>query len=505
MSEAYGALEKLFEEHYRYHHMMQLALWDARTMMPPKGAKARGAATAQLKWHMHELLTNAYIQKLLAAAATEAPRLGEIEQANLREMRRRHLSESALPAEFVLRKARLVTEATVCWAKARAQNSFALYEPYLRQCIACAREEARYRSAIFGTGTYESLFHLYECGMSLESVDAIFADMKVWLPALLRKVLAAQKTRMAATVPLKGPFPVEQQRPLCEFMAQVWGFDFEGGRLDPSPHPFTGMVAEDTRITTNYSTATYAKAMFMTIHETGHSRYNVNLGPSGKRGQPVAEVRSLVIHEGQSRMAEVVIGRSGAFAHYATPVLRRFLGEDPAFASAENVRQVHQRVQPDYIRITADEVCYPLHILLRYEIERDLIEGRIEVEDVPRVWNEKMQSYLGLSTEGRDNVGCLQDTHWSWCSFGYFPTYTLGSMYAAQLMASIKRELGEAVVNEAIRTGQLAPILAKQQEKVWQHGSRYSTEELIRRSTGEALNPQYFRDYLERRYLHGED
>ncbi|KAL7695424.1 Carboxypeptidase [Lotmaria passim] len=505
MSEAYKELESIFERHYRLHHLAQLALWDARTMMPPKGSKARGAATAELKEVMHDLLTNEHTKALLAAAAAEENKLTDDERANLREMQYRHLSESALPTDFVTRKAKLGAEAGVCWAKARAENNFALFAPYLRQMVDYAREEARYRGTVFGTGLYESLFNVYESGMTLDSIDAIFQDIKVWLPPKLQRILANQKDRAANMIPLRGPFPVEQQVPLCRYMAETWGFDFEGGRLDPSAHPFTGMTPEDTRITTNYSTANYTKAMFMTIHETGHSRYNVNRGPVEKHGQPIAEARSLVIHESQSRMGEVVVARSAAFAEYATPALRRFLGDDPAFATVENVRQVHQYVKPDYIRITADEVCYPLHILLRYEIERDLVEGKMDVEDVPRVWNEKMQQYLGLSTEGRDDLGCLQDTHWSQGYIGYFPTYTLGSMLAVQLMASIKREIGEDVVNDAIRTGQLGPILAKQKEKIWDHGCRYVTNDLIRKATGEPLNPQYFKDYIERRYLRGED
>jgi carboxypeptidase Taq len=505
MSDSYKELERIFEKHYRFHHLAQLALWDARTMMPPKGARARGAATAELKEVMHNLLTNEHTKTLLAAASAGAAQLTEDEQANLREMQYRHLSESALPTEFVARKANIIAEATVLWAKARAENNFAVFAPSLKTIVEYAREEARYRGAVFGTGLYESLCHLYESGMTLDSIDAVFQDIKLWLPPLLQRVLANQKDRDADLIPLQGPFPVEKQVPLCRYMAEMWGFDFERGRLDSSAHPFTGMTPEDTRITTNYSTATYTKAMFMTIHETGHSRYNANRGPAEKHGQPVADARSLVIHESQSRMGEVVVARSSAFAQFATPVLRRFLGDDPAFATVENVRRLHQYVEPDYIRLTADEVCYPLHILLRYEIERDLVEGRMEVEDVPRVWNAKMQQYLGLSTEGRDDLGCLQDMHWSQGFIGYFPTYTLGSMLAVQLMAAIKRELGEDTVNSAIRTGQLQPILAKQKEKIWDHGSLYLTNELIHKATGEALNPQYFKDYIERRYLHGED
>ncbi|KPI82407.1 metallo-peptidase Clan MA(E) family 32 [Leptomonas seymouri] len=212
----------------------------------------------------------------------------------------------------------------------------------------------------------------------------------------------------------------------------------------------------------------------------------------------------MTIHESQSRFAEVVVGHSGAFAEFITPILREHLGDQPAF-TVENVRLMNQWVKPGFIRIRADEVCYPLHVILRYEIERALIEGAMEVEDIPRVWREKVKAYLGLDTEGRDDIGCLQDIHWAQGWFGYFPTYSLGSMFAVQLMAAIKKELGEDAVDKCIRTGHLEPIFAKQKEKIWASGCMYETEDLIKRATGEPLNTRYFREYLERRYLRRED
>ncbi|KPA76571.1 putative mitochondrial carboxypeptidase, putative,metallo-peptidase, Clan MA(E), family 32 [Leptomonas pyrrhocoris] len=285
---------------------------------------------------------------------------------------------------------------------------------------------------------------------------------------------------------------------------RVWGFDFEAGRLDEAPHPFTGMGKEDTRITTHYDEEDFTKAMFATIHETGHSRYETGCGPMAMRGQPVCNARSLSIHESQSRFAEVVVGHSGAFAEFITPILKEYLGDQPAF-TVENVRLMNQTVKPGFIRIYADEVCYPLHVVLRYEIERALIEGTMEVDDIPRVWSEKMKEYLGLDTEGRDDIGCLQDIHWAQGCFGYFPTYSLGSMFAVQLMATIKKELGEDTVDKCIRTGNLEPILSKQKEKIWANGCMLETEDLIKKATGEPLNPKYFREYLERRYLRKED
>uniref|UniRef100_A0A0A9Y6G9 Thermostable carboxypeptidase 1 n=1 Tax=Lygus hesperus TaxID=30085 RepID=A0A0A9Y6G9_LYGHE len=252
------------------------------------------------------------------------------------------------------------------------------------------------------------------------------------------------------------------------------------------------MTKEDCRITTNYDEHDIFSSIYSVIHEVGHAKYEMNCGPRNMLDQPVCQARSLGIHESQSRFQEVNIGHSAAFATFLTPLLIQYFGEQPAFTE-ENVLKLIHRVKPGYIRIEADEVCYTLHVILRYEIERALIEGTLDAVDVPRVWDEKMQQYLGLSTKGRDDIGCLQDIHWSQGSIGYFPTYSLGSMFAAQLMHTIKKELGADKVDKCIRTGELTPIFNKQREKIWSQGCLYETEDLIVKATGEPLNAKYFK------------
>ena len=502
--QAYQDLEKLSTKLYNLQHLFSLGGWDSRTKMPPKGAAARGAAMGELYGVIVSTLTSPETKMLLDEADTVKDELSPEQQANLREIRRLYTAECALPTEFATRKAMLTSMGPTIWAQARKDNDFLAFLPTLKELVKLSREEAQLRSKATGKPLYEALFAEYECGMSLETLERIFANVKSWLPELLQKILAMQKDLNAEIIAPAGPFAKEKQEALGRHFMKLWGFDFEAGRLDESPHPFTGMAKEDTRITTNYDLQDFSKALFATIHETGHSKYETNCGPMVMRGQPVCMARSLTIHESQSRFAEVVVGHSGAFAEYLTPLLKEYLGDQPAF-TVENVRRWNQMVKPGYIRIRADEVCYPLHIVLRYEIERDIIEGRMEAEDIPRVWNEKMKAYLGLETEGRDDIGCLQDVHWAQGHFGYFPTYSLGSMFAAQLMATIKREIGEDTVDKCIRTGNLEPIFAKQKEKIWDNGCLFETEDLIKKATGEPLNPQYFREYLERRYLRKED
>ncbi len=306
----------------------------------------------------------------------------------------------------------------------------------------------------------------------------------------------------------KGPFPVDEQKALGLECMKMWQFDFEGGRLDVSSHPFCGGVPEDIRLTTRYKTDNFDQALMGTIHETGHAKYEQNRGPRELLTQPVSMARSMGIHESQSLFAEMQIARSKAFMKFLSPKLTECLksgaGENAAAFSAANLELLYRRIRPGLIRVDADELCYPLHIALRYEIEKGLFDGSIQVEDIPEVWSKKMQAYFGLSTEGNFKDGCMQDIHWSLGMFGYFPTYTLGAMYAAQLMNAMRRELSQNAVDEAIGKGDLSPVLAWQREKIWLKGSSLTADELMTEATGEPLNVLYYRQHLVSRYLEGE-
>lgn len=295
----------------------------------------------------------------------------------------------------------------------------------------------------------------------------------------------------------EGPFDIARQRELGLDAMKLLGFDFNGGRLDVSAHPFCGGVPEDVRITTRYNENELFSALFGVIHETGHARYEQNL-PREWLGQPVALARSTALHESQSLFFEMQLGRSEAFLTRMLPHITARFGEQPALASANYIAW-NQRVKPGYIRVDADEVSYPAHVVLRYEIERALIEGEIEVEDIPALWDEKMQAWLGLSTHGDYRNGCMQDIHWTDGGFGYFPSYTLGAMYAAQLFNAARRALPN--LDRDIANGEFGTLFDWLRQNIWQHGSRFTTEQLVVNATGEDLNPAYFRQHLEARYL----
>ena len=496
--ESYKKLEELFTKVSRLNHFLSLGNWDMNTYMPPKGEESRGEALAFLSEMRLGFMTAPEVKEWLEAAKQGQAELNAVQRANLREMERVWRSDNCLPAEFVARKMRLTTRAHSVWRDSRAANNFAKFLPVLKELIQVAREEGSYLAAGTSLSPLEALMNQYEPGITTAQLDDVFDNVKSWLPQLLQDILKKQANESVEAYSQK--FPRDKQEALCKEFLRVWQFDMEAGRLDVSPHAFTGMTKEDCRLTTNFIDETYVQSLYGVIHEGGHGKYEQNCGPRDMITQPVCEARSLGVHESQSLFAEFQIGHATAFIEYVAKRLPEFFDPQPAF-SQENMKKALQRVQPGYIRIDADEVCYPLHVILRYEIERDLMEGKMEAEDVPRVWNEKMQQYLGLSTEGRDDLGCLQDIHWSMGSLGYFPTYALGAMYAAQIMASIRKELGDAKVDECLRTGQLGPILAKQKEKIWDHGCLYETDELITRATGEKLNPEHLHKHLVARYL----
>jgi carboxypeptidase Taq len=498
--EAYGELVKVFTRLHNLGHLSAIANWDAMVNMPPKGAEARGAALAELDVISHNIVTDKKIQDLLRVAQGATKSLSVSEQANLREMHRHITKETKLPESLVERKAVISSRAEQAWRQLRPQNDWDKFLPHLKDIIDLSREMAKCLAVGTDLNPYEALMDMYEPGMRVAVLDRVFDDVKSWLPALIKEVMAANESK--TIVEPKGPFPIAQQKELGLDCMRTWKFDFDAGRLDVSSHPFCGGVPEDVRLTTRYREENFDQSLMGIIHETGHAKYEQNR-PRDLLSQPGSQARSMGVHESQSLFAEMQIGRSSAFAKYLTPLVMKHLGDQPAF-TAENLTSLAHRVRPGLIRVDADELCYPLHVILRYEIERALIEGTLEVEGIPEQWNSKMKEYLGQDTTGNFKDGPLQDIHWSIGAVGYFPTYTLGAMYAAQLMAAARRDLGDDVVRVSIESGDLEKILNWQREHVWQHGSLLETDDLIRQATGEPLNPIHYRRHLESRYRDGK-
>ena len=479
---SYDALVAGFTRYYRYQHLAQIVAWDQAAMMPPKGNDARGAAMAELAVLMHETLT-----KLDFTGVPETP--------SVREMRRQWRAATLLPAALVEKKSLAGTRCEHAWRTQRKANDWTGFLDNWRPVVACAREEATILADATGLARYDALVDRFEPGMTSALIEPMFASLQRWLPALVDEVIAKQ-SREEVVEPV-GPFPVEAQRALGVEIMGLLGFDFDAGRLDVSTHPFCGGVAEDVRITTRYREDDFVQAMMGIVHETGHARYEQRL-PRDLVHLPIGQPRSMGMHESQSLSFEMQLGRSVPFLRLVAPLVRKHLGDQPAFAP-ENLARIYTRVERGYIRVDADELTYPLHVILRFEIERALIEGELEPEDVPAAWDQKMRDYLGLDTRGNYTDGCLQDIHWTDGAFGYFPSYTLGAMYAAQYFAAIRAQHPD--LDARIERGDLSPIFNWLDTHIWSQASQHETTDLIARATGGPLSATHFEQHLRRRYL----
>jgi carboxypeptidase Taq len=429
------------------------------------------------------------------ARADEEP-LDDWQRANLREMRREWRRATALPEALVRDLSLAAARCEHAWRAQRPANDWQGFLANFRPVLALVREEAALLAGHTGLARYDALLDRYEPGMTSAEVDRVFGTLRAWLPDLIAAVHARQAAGGRPIEP-RGPFPIDAQRRLAERVMRLLGFDFEAGRLDASTHPFSGGVPEDVRLTSRWREDDFLQGLMATIHETGHGRYE-QMRPREWLGQPVSEARSTAIHESQSLAFEMQLARSRGFVGLLAPRIAEAFGAQPAF-DADNLWRLFTRVEPGLIRVDADELTYPAHIILRYEIERALVEGEIEAEDIPALWDEKMAALLGVDTRGNFADGPLQDVHWPEGLFGYFPCYTLGAMYAAQWFAAMRRATPD--LDARIAAGDLAPVFDWLREHIWLAASRYTTGELVQRASGEALNPAHLRAHLEARYL----
>ncbi|CAV18431.1 Carboxypeptidase [Vibrio atlanticus] len=489
-----SAFKKLVEHSQkcsRFQHLASICGWDQASMMPAGGNQARSEAMAELSVHIHGLMTQPQLGDWIEDAENEA--LNNEQQSSLREIKRQWQQANLLPEKLVEAKSLAGSKCEHAWRSQRGNNDWVGFEKNWREVVELSREEAQIRADAANLTPYDAMLDIYEPGTSSASLDILFADVKTWLPNLIDEVIEKQSSEQFNAP--SGIYSTEKQKALGLEVMKLLQFDFEHGRLDESVHPFCGGVPSDVRITTRYDEAEFVQSLMGIVHETGHARYEQGL-PKHLAGQPAGEARSMGIHESQSLFFEMQVGRSDPFiGHLANLAGQQFSGSE---FEKENFQKIYTRVKKDFIRVDADELTYPAHVILRYEIERDLINGKIKHTDVPELWNTKMQSYLGLNTQGNFTNGCMQDIHWTDGAFGYFPSYTLGAMYAAQFMASMKKTVD---VNSVIESGDLSPIFTWLESNIWSKGSLLSTDDLVKGATGETLNAQYFKDHLRSRYL----
>lgn len=485
-------------QHYKqlshFQHLGAICGWDQAAMMPSGGNQARAEAMAELALHIHKLATAPQLGEQFAAAEQEP--LTPTQQAELREMQQSWQQATVIPDDLVQAKSLAGSKCEHAWRTQRAENDWQGFEKNWAEVVNLSQQEAQIRAQATGVTPYDAMLNLYEPGTNSASLDVLFSDVKTWLPDLINQVLHKQSSE--SCIMPSGTFAVAQQKALGLEVMKLLQFDFNHGRLDESMHPFCGGVASDVRITTRYDETEFVQSLMGIVHETGHARYEQGL-PKALAGMPAGQARSMGIHESQSLFFEMQIGRSEGFIRHLSGLANNhFNTANRALLSQQNLHRLYTRVKKDFIRVDADELTYPAHVILRYEIERDLINGNIKHTDIPELWDQKMQAYLGLSTKDNYRNGCMQDIHWTDGAFGYFPSYTLGAMYAAQFMAAMKKNLD---VDGAIHSGDLSPIFSWLAEHIWSKGSLLTTDELVQQATGETLNAKFFKQHLQSRYL----
>ncbi|UMY17659.1 carboxypeptidase M32 [Methylobacterium organophilum] len=494
--QAYDALAATFIRIGAIQDAAGILGWDMQTLMPDGAAEGRAEQLAQLSVVAHEILVAPRTGDLLGQAQDETKDLGEWERANLREMRRAYLHASAVPADLVAASSKAASRSEMVWREARQNSDFALLAPHLAETLRLQREVGQAKGAALGLDPYDALLDGYDPGMRRAAIDPLFAALRAELPGLIAAVQEKQAAE-AAPLPLPGPFPVEAQKALGLTLMKAVGFDFARGRLDVSLHPFCGGATDDVRITTRYDAASATGALMGVLHETGHALYEQGR-PARWHHQPVGSARGMSLHESQSLLVEMQACRSPEFCAYLAPQLAATFGGEGAAWTAENLHRLYTRVAPGFIRVDADEVTYPAHILLRYALESAMVAGDLAVADLPGAFNEGMRDLLGLSVPN-DRLGCLQDIHWPGGSFGYFPTYTLGAMAAAQLFrAACAAEPG---ILPGLAQGDFTQLRTWLRDNVHAKASLLETDEILLAATGKPLGAEDFGRHLRRRYL----
>lgn len=468
--------------------------WDQSVTMPKGSAEARGEQFAALHAITHRAATDPLLARLLDRAEAEQALLAPGDAANLMLMRRGYVRRTALPESLVTAFARATTACEMAWRDARAASDFSAVAPLLAEIVRLTQDSAARLSDATGLAPYDALMDGFQRGMTTAQVTPLFDELEKFLPPLIEARLAAQAREPAPVVP-QGPFPVELQKQLARRMAQAAGLDFNVARLDESAHPFSGGTPDDIRITTRYRPEEFAQSVLAVLHECGHALYQMNL-PKEFRRQPAGDAAGMAAHESQSLIIEMQASRSDAFLSWLAPRLAEAFGPHAGF-EAENLARLWRRVDRGFIRVEADELSYPLHIILRFRLEQALVGGELSVADLPAAWNEGFRNLFGTAPPD-DARGCLQDIHWYSGGFGYFPAYTLGAMSAAQLFQAAVA--AEPKIPAALGRGDFSPLVGWCRTNVHEHGAMLDLDGLLSAATGRPLDRGSFQKHLLGRY-----
>ena len=498
MNSSLSRLKEIDREIQLLEHTTALLGWDQETYMPEKAIEERAQQQSLLSGIIHDKLTGKETSTLLSslgikdsAGAAESP-LGETDRAFLRKFSRDFYRETKIPKELVVEFSREASLSQAAWIEARKKSDFSIFAPHLEKILELTKEKAE--KIGYAEHPYDALLDEYEPFATTSYVKSIFETLKPKLRNLVKEISRAGQVDDSF---LKNKYSVDFQEKFGREILVDLGYEFDRGRLDVSAHPFTTTLGfNDIRITTRYREDSFKTGLFGIIHECGHGLYELGIDEK-IAGTVLAQGTSLGIHESQSRTWENMIGLSLPFWKYYYPKLRKMFPTQLDGVTLEQFYRGINRSEPSLIRIDADEVTYSLHIILRFELELQMISGELKVRDLPEAWNSGMKELLGI-TPADDAEGVLQDVHWSFGAIGYFPTYALGNLYGAQFFQKLDRDLGG--VDEIMERGDFKKILGWLRDNIHRYGSIYTAEELCMNATGEALNPDYFIDYLEKKY-----
>jgi carboxypeptidase Taq len=491
----YQQLEQEFRRLHAFRGAASVLRWDAAVMMPRGSASVRGEQLAALASECHALLTAPKVSRLIERAQASESQLEDWQLANLREMRRERDHAIATPSSLVGRLARATAVAEVRWLEAKQESNFALFAPHLEEVIALTRDKAQILSQALGLSPYDALIDGFSPGFLSAEIEQLFRVVSRRLPNLIRDAIELQAER--PPLPITGKVSTAKQRSLAVDVMRALGFPFDRGRLDESDHPFTEGVNGDVRVTTRFVPQEPFTGLMGVLHETGQAMYDLGL-PETWRDQPVGRDRGMALEESQSLLLEMIIGRSRAFLTYLRPLLEKHYGAVGSEWEIENLYRTLIRVRRGAIRVDADELTYPVHIMVRFDLEKRIFDGTLPVGDLPQAWSQSLEERLGLRP-ANDAEGCLQDVHWAVGSFGYFPSYALGGFIAAQLYETLRNDLSD--FDAEIAAGRFGGLFEWLRQNVHGVGASLSAQQLITKATGKPLTAAPWLRYAEGKYL----
>lgn len=477
-----------------YSEAIGLMYWDLRTGAPKKGVDQRSQVIGTLSSEVFDMQTSDKLEEMLNQLEKEFDSLDEITQKSYEKAKKDFNMSKKIPAKEYREYVILTSKAESVWEEAKGKNDFNMFLPYLKDIVETTRRFVTYWG-VKDDNPYNTLLDQYEPGLTTEIIDEVFGELRSKIVPLVKKI--AESKNQPTTDFLFEHFPKDKQKEFSLDILKQLGYDFEAGRLDATVHPFaTGLNRGDVRITTKYDEKDFRSAVFGTIHECGHALYEQNIS-ADLEGLPLCSGTSMGIHESQSLFYENFVGRNENFWKHNYESLQSYAPEQFGNVSSEDFLKAINEAKPSLIRIEADELTYALHIMIRYEIEKGLFNGDMKVEDLPQIWNDKYEEYLGVRPS-TDAEGVLQDVHWSGGAFGYFPSYALGFLYASQLNAAMLKDIPN--FDELCATGNLESIKEWLTDKVHRHGSMKKPLEILQDATGEGLNASYLVEYLEEKY-----